>query len=73
MQAAVGDVLIIEGHRVGQPHRRGQVLEVRGEEGRPPYLVEWDDSGHATLLFPGSDCVVRHGGDTATVTEEVDS
>ena len=60
MHATVGDHLLIENHRIGQPTRRGEVLEVRGEEGRPPYVVRWDDDGHTTLLFPGSDCVVEH-------------
>ncbi|MGI9645535.1 MAG: DUF1918 domain-containing protein [Ilumatobacteraceae bacterium] len=60
MQAVVGDQLLIENHRIGQPTRRGEVVEVRGDDGRPPYLVRWDDDGHTTLLFPGSDCIVDH-------------
>jgi len=63
MRAVVGDKLIIEGHRIGQPIRRGEVLEARGADGGPPYLVRWDDSGHATLLFPGADCRVQHPED----------
>ena len=34
-------------------------VEVRGEDGGPPYLVRFDD-GHETLLFPGADCVFEH-------------
>ena len=60
MYARVGDELVIEGHRVGQRMRRGEIVEVRGDDGGPPYLVKWEDEGHATLLFPGSDCVVKH-------------
>ena len=60
MQASVGDRLIIGGHRVGLPARHGEVLEVRGDEGGPPYLVRWDDTDHLTLFFPGSDCDVQH-------------
>ena len=33
---------------------------MRGEDGGPPYLVRWDDTDHPTLLFPGSDCIVKH-------------
>lgn len=65
MYAHVGDELVIEGHRVGQPRRCGTVLEVRGNEGGPPFLVRWDDSEHPTLLFPGSDCLIHHLGDTS--------
>jgi hypothetical protein len=58
--ANVGDELIIEGHRIGLPRRVGKVEEVRGENGGPPYLVRWDDTGRATLLFPGPDCRIEH-------------
>jgi len=69
MHAVVGDQVVIGGHRVGQPNRRGEILEVRGADGAPPYLVKWEESDHATLLFPGSDCLVKHlaePGDEAT-------
>jgi hypothetical protein len=71
MHAVVGDEVIIGGHRVGRPDRRGEILEVRGDNGAPPYLVRWDDGDHATLFFPGSDCLVKHladhpGGERAT-------
>lgn len=59
MRAEVGDQLVIQGHRVGEPRRVGQVVEVRGEDGGPPYRVRWDETGTTTLLFPGSDCRVQ--------------
>ena len=60
MQAHVGDELVIRGHRVGDPDRCGEVLEAHGPDDTAPFLVRWDDNGHATLFFPGSDCIVRH-------------
>lgn len=60
MQARVGDRIVIRGHRVGQPLRDGEVLEVRGPDGGPPYIVRWEDNGHETLFFPGSDADVEH-------------
>ncbi len=60
MQVSQGDRIIIRGHRVGEPDRDCEVLEVRGSDGGPPYLVQWGDSGHETLFFPGSDAVVQH-------------
>lgn len=60
MHAAVGERLIIHGKQVGQATRRGEILEVRGEDGGPPYLVKFDD-GHETLLYPGADCVLEGG------------
>jgi Domain of unknown function (DUF1918) len=63
MRAEVGDVLHVQGNKVGTPERQGQVVEVRGSDGAPPYLVRFDD-GHEALVFPGSDCVVEHPGTT---------
>lgn len=55
MQAAVGERLVIHAKVVGHSDRRGEVLEVRGADGGPPYMVRFDD-GHEALLFPGADC-----------------
>lgn len=60
MRASVGDRIIVKGHRVGEPDRDCKVLEVRGEDGGAPYLVQWGDSGHEALYFPGSDAEVHH-------------
>ena len=60
MRAKAGDRLIIKGHDVGEPDRDAEILEVRGKDGEPPYVVRWDDTGHETLFFPGSDAVIEH-------------
>lgn len=60
MQAEVGDRLIIKGHHIGEPDRDAEILEVRGADGGPPYVVRWEDSGHETVFFPGADAVVQH-------------
>ena len=60
MRAAVGDRIVIKGHRIGEPDRDCEVLEVRGADGGPPYVVRWEEDGHEALFFPGSDAVV-HG------------
>jgi hypothetical protein len=59
MKAEAGDELVIRGTRMGQPDRRGEILECRGPDGGAPYIVRWDDSGHTTVLYPGSDCEVH--------------
>lgn len=58
MQASVGDRLHVRGNAVGQPDRSGEIIEVRGSEGGPPYVVRFDD-GHTGLVFPGPDAVVE--------------
>lgn len=57
MQAKVGDRLVVEGTKVDAPRREGEVLEVRGADGAPPYVVKWSD-GHEGLTFPGPDAHV---------------
>jgi hypothetical protein len=59
MQAVVGDRLHVRGHIVGQSERTGEIVEVRGAGGEPPYLVRFDD-GHTSLVFPGPDAVIEH-------------
>lgn len=55
----VGDAVIIRGHAVGGHERRGRIVEVKGADGGPPYMVQWlddpHDEPHAVLFFPGSD------------------
>ena len=54
MQAKVGDHLVVEGKNVGSQRREGDIIEVRGDNGAPPYVVKWSD-GHEGLTFPGPD------------------
>jgi nucleotide-binding universal stress UspA family protein len=60
MQVSVGDRIIVRGHRIGEPDRDCEVLEVRDQGGTPPYLVRWEDTGHQALLYPGPDAKVQH-------------
>ena len=60
MHASVGDRIIIKGHRLGEPDRDCEVLEVRGKDGEPPYIVRWADSGQEAFFFPGNDASVQH-------------
>ena len=60
MRANIGDEIIIAGHVVGEAKRVGKIVEVRGDDGSPPYRVLWDDSGRTTLLFPGYDSTIKH-------------
>ncbi len=54
MRAAVGDRVTVPGRHVGERERHGVVLEARGSDGGPPYLVRWDD-GHENLVVPGAE------------------
>lgn len=60
--AVSGDLILIRGRTVGQRERRGTIVEARGDDGGPPYLVRWHDDPHdephEVLFFPGSDATV---------------
>jgi len=58
MKAHQGDRIILAASHVDEPTRDGEVLEVRGEDGEPPYLVRWTD-GHTGLMYPGPGAVLR--------------
>jgi hypothetical protein len=60
MRAQVGDRIVIRAAHVDEPVRDGEVLEVRGPDGGPPFRVRWSDSGHEVLLFPGPDASCQH-------------
>jgi hypothetical protein len=59
MKAHVGDRLVVEGVHVGEHRRVGVVVELRHEDGSPPYLVHWEDSGQDALFFPGPEARVE--------------
>jgi hypothetical protein len=60
MHARVGDRLCVHGRTVGQTDHRMEIIEVRGPDGGPPYVVRYAD-GHEAVVFPGPDAVVESG------------
>lgn len=58
-RASVGDRLVIRAHRLGEPSRDAEILDVLGEDGGPPYRVRWEDNSHESILFPGPDAFVE--------------
>lgn len=62
----VGDDIVIRGHAIGSHERRGRIVEIRGAEGGPPYMVQWrddpHDEPHAVMFFPGPDADVEPAG-----------
>ncbi len=58
MRAQLGDHIIIAASHIDQATRDGEVIEVRGKDGAPPYLVRWAD-GRTGLLYPGPGSILR--------------
>ena len=63
MQARIGDRLHVHGATVGEPDRIGEIVEVHGNDGTPPYVVRFAD-GRTRLMYPGPDAIVEPGGGT---------
>ena len=58
MKAEVGDWLVTKGLTIDQHEPRGLITEVHSDDGSPPYVVHWLDSGHIATVFPGPDAIV---------------
>jgi hypothetical protein len=64
MRAQRGDHIVVAGAHVGEAVRDGEIIEVRGADGAPPYRVRWSD-GREGIIFPGASAEVRaqHGAE----------
>ncbi len=58
-ESAVGDRISIPGRHVGDVRREGEVVELRGTQEAPLYVVRWDD-GHEGVCSPGAERQVTH-------------
>jgi hypothetical protein len=59
MHGTVGDQFVVRSPHLRQYERRGEIVEVHGTDGTPPYVVRWEPDGSLGLFFPGPDAVVR--------------
>ncbi|HEX6870134.1 MAG TPA: DUF1918 domain-containing protein [Micromonosporaceae bacterium] len=58
MRASIGDRLHVHSNVVGAHDKTATIVEVRGADGGPPYLVKFPD-GHESLVYPGPDSVIE--------------
>jgi Domain of unknown function (DUF1918) len=54
----IGDLVVVEGRRVGQGRRIGEILEVLGEPGHQHYRVRWD-SERESVFYPSSGATIQ--------------
>lgn len=59
MEATIGDHICLRGNAVGHPDKHGEIVEVLGHKGEPPYRVRFPD-GQTRLMFPGPDAIIEH-------------
>ena len=58
MRARPGDRLVLAAPHASEATRDGEVLEARGVDGGPPYVVRWSD-GHEGMIYPGPGALLR--------------
>lgn len=58
MKAKPGDRIVITPPTLGAAVRDGEVIEARGRNGGPPFLVRWSD-GHEGLIYPAEGTVIH--------------
>jgi Domain of unknown function (DUF1918) len=71
MDAAVGDHFVIDGNKIGQSRRNGEVVEVLGffVSSRPHFRVRWED-GHETIYVPGPGATLQRKQRTGAVSRQ---
>jgi len=69
LHATPGDRLVVRAHHVREVERDAEILEVLGKGGGPPFLVQWQDSGRVSRVYPSSDVYIQHFEDDAHVAE----
>jgi Domain of unknown function (DUF1918) len=68
MKANVGDRLVIMSRHLDEAVHEGEIIEVHGENGTPPYLVRWLEGEHEGLIFPGPDAKIIPARPAATAS-----
>ncbi|HET7045225.1 MAG TPA: DUF1918 domain-containing protein [Gaiellaceae bacterium] len=53
-----GDVVTVDGRRVGESGRLGEILEFGGDPGHERLRVRWED-GRESVLYPCGDVRIR--------------
>jgi ribosomal protein L4 len=56
-RAKPGDLVVVQGHRLGEASRTGEILEVLGEPGHEHFKVRWEDE-HESVFYPSNDAIV---------------
>jgi len=54
----VGDLVVIEEHRLGESRRIGEILELLGEPGHEHYRVRWEDE-RESIFYPSNDATIQ--------------
>ena len=64
MKANTGDRLVVMSRHLDEAVEEGEIIEVHGADGDPPFVVRWEGSEHDSLVYPGPDARVIPRKDT---------
>lgn len=75
--AVPGDIVVVRGKAIDHRERRGLIIEVRGPDGSPPFVVRWFDDPHAephdVLYFPGPDADIERAATAMGAADAADA
>jgi hypothetical protein len=60
MKAKVGDFLVVKGTTTERHDQHAEIIEVRSQDGSPPYVVRWLVTDHEATVYPGFRCGGGH-------------
>jgi Domain of unknown function (DUF1918) len=60
MQPIPGDLLILKDVETGARVRDGQVVDIRGDDPTPIYLIRWSDTGNVEMYIADESAFIHH-------------
>ena len=69
MKAKVGDFLVVKSATAEQHEQHAEIIEVRSQDGSPPYVVSWLVTWHEDTMYPGPDAVEVSAAEHAGAAE----
>ena len=60
MRPVSGDLLILKDVETGATVREGRILDVRGDEPEPSYIIQWSDTGDVEMYIADERAFVHH-------------
>jgi hypothetical protein len=60
MRPVSGDLLILRDAETGVTVRDGRILDVRGDEPMPSYVIQWSDTGDVEMYLADERAFVHH-------------
>jgi hypothetical protein len=60
MRPVTGDQLLLKDAKTGITMRDGQILDIRGDDATPSYIVRWSDTGDVEMYLADESAFIHH-------------